>query len=312
MMAAGKSQPTRRSHLRSLAAVTVPAWLSSYRRLSAANHDKVKIADIKIVTPQGPRTYTPVRVDTGADVHGFAESYGSPGLGVKEEIHRLKERSVGNDPLQIDRLYTEYRYADGSAHAQQRAMSGIEMALWDLAGKLLDGKFRDMVRLYDHSHPDDSFDKAVLRDWAQQVKGQGKSLRDQHAQIRPPLWNRAGIDPGRDPTIRMLSRDELRRLRKGFENCREALGFEHDILIGCHWEFDLHSSIGKEVALKDVKPRFLEDPLPGRPVSGCPFRELEHAGGDVARTDLHRKQLDAPRRAGCRWCASRCAGKAGR
>ena len=183
MMAAGKSQPTRRSYLRSLAAVTVPAWLSSYRRLSAANHDKVKIADIKIVTPQGPRTYTPVRVDTGADVHGFAESYGSPGLGVKEEIHRLKERSVGNDPLQIDRLYTECRYSDGSAHAQQRAMSGIEMALWDLAGKLLDapthkvlgGKFRDMVRLYDHSHPDDSFDKAVLRDWAHQVKE--KSLR---------------------------------------------------------------------------------------------------------------------------------------
>ena len=36
--------------------------------------------------------------------------------------------------------------------------------------------------------------------------------------------------------------DELRRIRQGYENCREALGFEHDILIGCHWEFDLRTS----------------------------------------------------------------------
>ena len=130
MMAAGKSQPTRRSYLRSLAAVTVPAWLSSYRRLSAANHDKVKIADIKIVTPQGPRTYTPVRVDTGADVHGFAESYGSPGLGVKEEIHRLKERSVGNDPLQIDRLYTEYRWPASCSTPRRTRCSAGSSATW--------------------------------------------------------------------------------------------------------------------------------------------------------------------------------------
>ena len=60
----------------------------------------------------------------------------------------------------------------------------------------------------------------------------------------------------------MLSSDELRRLRLGFENCREALGFEHDILIGCHWEFDLRSAIDMAVALTDVKPLFLEDPLP--------------------------------------------------
>ena len=54
----------------------------------------------------------------------------------------------------------------------------------------------------------------------------------------------------------------MRRIRQGYENCRDALGFEHDILIGCHWEFDLRSSIEFAEALRDVKPRFLEDPLP--------------------------------------------------
>ena len=216
---------------------------------------------------QGPRTYTLVRVDTDAGIHGCAEAYGSPGLGIREAIHGLSETFVGQDPLQIDRLYSVYRYTDGSAHAQQRAMSGIEMALWDVAGKILDvptykllgGKFRDKVRLYDHSRPDDFFDKAALRDWAQRVKESPFGI---NMHKFGPLRNSPGIDPGRDPSNRMLSSAELRRLRQGFENCREALGFEHDILIGCHWEFDLRSAIDMAVALRDVKPRFLEDPLP--------------------------------------------------
>ena len=258
---------SRRSFIATLAGLSVPPWLASFRELGAANRDQVQITDIKTMILQGPRTYTLVRVDTDADVHGFAEAYGSPGIGVREAIHGLREFFVGKDPLQIDALYTVPRYTDGSAHAQQRAMSGIEMALWDLAGKLLDvptykllgGKFRDRVRLYDHSHPSDFFDKSVLRDWAQQVKESPFGI---NMHKFGPLRNTPSMDFGRDPANRMMSSAELRRFRQGFENCREALGFEHDILIGCHWEFDLRSAIDMAVALEDVKPMFLEDPLP--------------------------------------------------
>ena len=258
---------SRRSFLASTAAMSAPAWLVSYQALSAANHNKVKITDIKTMILEGPRTYTLVKVETDAGIHGIAEAYGSPGLGVREEINGVRDLFVGKDPLQIDRLYTGYRYTDGSAHAQQRALSGIEMALWDLAGKLLDvpayvllgGKFRDKVRLYDHSKPDDFFDKAVLRDWVQQVKESPNGI---NMHKFGPLRNNSRDDFGRDPSNRMLSSDELRLNREGYGNCREALGFEHDILIGCHWEFDLRSSIDLAQALASVKPRFLEDPLP--------------------------------------------------
>ena len=230
---------SRRSFLSSIAGVAVPAWLARYHQLSAADRDKVKITDIKTMILQGPRTYTLVRIDTDAGVSGFAEAYGSPGLGIREEIRGVARTFIGKDPLQIDRLYTGYRFTDGSAHAQQRAMSGIEMALWDLAGKLLNvpahtllgGKFRDKDRLYDHSTPRDFFDKAVLRDWAQQVKEAPSGITMHKF---GPLRNRPGEDPGRDPSNRLLSSNELRRIRQGYENCREALGFEHDILIGCH------------------------------------------------------------------------------
>jgi len=258
---------SRRSFLTSLASLSAVGWLAGYERLSGAERGKVKITDIKMMMLQGPRTYTLVKVETDAGVYGIAEAYGSPGLGVREEIHGLREIFIGRDPLQIDRLYTRYRYTDASAHAQQRAMSGIEMALWDLAGKLLNvpaytllgGKFRDKVRLYDHASPRDINDKIACRDWAQEVMESPNGINIHKLGI--PRTD-PSEDPGRDLSNRLLSSKELRRLRRGFENCREALGWEHDIMVGCHWEFDLRTSIDIAEALAPIKPLWLEDPMP--------------------------------------------------
>ena len=50
----------------------------------------------------------------------------------------LKPELIGKDPLEIDAIYTGLgQRTDGSAHALMRGVSGIEMALWDLAGKIL-------------------------------------------------------------------------------------------------------------------------------------------------------------------------------
>ena len=128
---------------------------------------------------QGPRTYTLVKVESDAGLHGIGEAYGSPGVGVKEGILALKPELIGKDPLGIDALMTGLGWrTDGSAHMLIRAVSGIEMALWDLAGKtlgvptttLLGGKFRDRVRMYDHSAPRDMMDPASCREWADRVK----------------------------------------------------------------------------------------------------------------------------------------------
>lgn len=258
---------TRRAALAALTGATTPTWLAGFHQLAAADRNRVKITGFQTMLLQGPRTYILVRVDTDAGIHGIAEAYGSPGVGVREAIHELEQFFVGEDPLQIDRLYTRYRYTDGSAHHQQRAMSGIEMALWDLAGKILEvpthkllgGKFRDKVRLYDHSHPDDFFDKVRLRDWADEVKASPFGI---NMHKFAPLRSDPRDDFGRDVANRLLSSAELTRLREGYENFREALGWDHDFLVGCHWEFDLRSAIELAQALESTKPRFLEDPLP--------------------------------------------------
>ena len=41
----------------------------------------------------------------------------------------------------------------------------------------------------------------------------------------------------------MLTTKELIGVRQGFENCREAIGWDHDLMVHCHWEYDLRTSI---------------------------------------------------------------------
>ena len=170
---------SRRQFLQTLAFLPGAALLPKYHAAGGAEKGKTRIRDIKVMILQGPRTYTLVRVESDAGLFGIGEAYGSPGVGVKEGILALKPELIGKDPLGIDVLITGLGWrADGSAHMLIRAVSGIEMALWDLAGKtlgvpttqLLGGKFRDRVRMYDHSAPRDMMNPASCREWADRVK----------------------------------------------------------------------------------------------------------------------------------------------
>ena len=67
----------------------------------------------------------------------------------------LKSRLLGENPCNVDRLFRKIKQFGGHAR-QGGGVSGIEMALWDLAGKAFDvpvyqmlgGQFRDRIRVY--------------------------------------------------------------------------------------------------------------------------------------------------------------------
>ena len=254
----------------------IPAFLSSFHALAASERKRVKVRDLQVMMMQGPRTYTLVKITSDAGVYGIGEAYGSPGVGVKEQVLSLKPWLVGKDPLEIDALYTGMgggarslsgSRTDGSAHNLMRAASGIEMALWDLAGKvlgvptatLLGGRFRDKVRVYDHAAPKDMLDTASVAEWAAKAKSHpsGFTCHKYGLQHTDPA-----TDHGRDPSNRLLTTKELINLQKGWENCREAIGWDHDLMVHCHWEYDLRTSIQIADAVESIKPVWLEDPLP--------------------------------------------------
>jgi L-alanine-DL-glutamate epimerase-like enolase superfamily enzyme len=265
--------PSRRAFLGVGAAAP---FLARYQQLAAAETQHLKIRDVRTMTLQGAsRTYVLVKVIADDGVYGVAEAYGTPGIGVKEQILALRPGLIGKDPLEIDVLFTlldlrardlSGTRTDGSAHGLMRAASAIEMALWDLSGKalgvptasLLGGRFRQKVRVYDHAAPRDMLDKASCRDWAQQVKSAAAGFTAHKfgfARTNP------NTDLARDPANRVLTTRELIQIRQGFENCREALGWDHDIIVHCHWEYDLRTAIQIAEAVEPVKPLWLEDPL---------------------------------------------------
>ena len=106
---------------------------SSFRELAAAERKRVKIRDVQVMVMLGPgRTYTLVKITSDTGAYGVAEAYGTPAVGVKEQILSLKPWLVGKDPLEIDKLYTQMgtgtsslsgTRTDGSAHNLMRAVS---------------------------------------------------------------------------------------------------------------------------------------------------------------------------------------------
>lgn len=98
----------------------------------------MKCALIKIMTNQGLVGYGEVR-------DGASKTYAL----------MLKSRILGENPCDVDRLFRRIKQFGGHAR-QGGGVSGVEVALWDLASKaygvplyqMLGGKFRDRVRMY--------------------------------------------------------------------------------------------------------------------------------------------------------------------
>jgi L-alanine-DL-glutamate epimerase-like enolase superfamily enzyme len=248
-------------------------FLVRYHQLAAAEKKKTKIRDVQVMILQGGRTYTLIKITSDDGLYGIAEAYGTPGVGVKEQVLSFKPWLVGKDPLEIDTLYTQMgegtsqlsgTRTDGSAHNLMRAVSGIEMALWDLAGKilgapvttLLGGKFRDRVRVYDHAGPKNALDKASCKEWALRINAHPSGFTA-HKFGFPRTEN----DSARDPSNRVLTTKQLVDIRRGFENCREACGWDHDIMVHCHWEYGVRTAIQIADAVEPSRPLWLEDPM---------------------------------------------------
>ena len=126
-----------------------------FRNVNAnSSPSSLKITDLRVATvvKPGPSPCTIVRVDTNQGVYGLGEvrDGASPTYALM-----LKSRILGENPLRIDYLFRKIKQFGGPAR-QAGGVVSIEMALWDIAGKvygvpiyqMLGGKFRDRIRIY--------------------------------------------------------------------------------------------------------------------------------------------------------------------
>jgi L-Ala-D/L-Glu epimerase / N-acetyl-D-glutamate racemase len=113
----------------------------------------LKITDLRvaIVVKPGPSPCPIIRIDTNQGVYGLGEV--RDGASATYALF-LKSRIVGENPLQLDKIFRKIKQFGGHAR-QGGGVSAIEMALWDIAGKaaslpvyrLLGGKAREAAPL---------------------------------------------------------------------------------------------------------------------------------------------------------------------
>ena len=176
-------RPTaRRDFLKGFAAaIPASAVLSTYQAMAAPLRKKVKITDVKAMFVHANTDSNLVKIETDSGITGIGEAYW--GRGVKDVIlGYLRQLVVGQDPLDIEPLYTKMLRFTGGAGSQAgvtvTAISGVEIALWDLAGKILEvpvckllgGQYRDGVRAYWTRSPQDMLDPASCREFAAALK----------------------------------------------------------------------------------------------------------------------------------------------
>jgi gluconate/galactonate dehydratase len=225
----------------------------------------VEITDVQTAMIDGNFPWTLVRIYTDAGIVGTGEAYW--GAGVPELIERMKPFVVGENPLDIDRLFehlVQRMSGEGSlAGVTVTAISGIEIALHDLAGKILDvpayqllgGKYRDAVRVYCDCHAgDESEPESCAAEAERVVEELGYDA------LKFDLDVPSGHE--KDRANRHLCEAEIEHKADIVRTVTERLGDRADAAFDCHWSFSAGSAQRLARAVEDCGVWWLEDPVP--------------------------------------------------
>ncbi len=114
---------------------------------------QLKITDMRFADISGaPMHCTLMKIYTNQGLVGYGEVRDAAS---KTYALMLKSRLLGENPCNVDKLFRRIKQFGGQSR-QGGGVSGVEVALWDLAGKaygvpvyqMLGGKFRDRIRIY--------------------------------------------------------------------------------------------------------------------------------------------------------------------
>ena len=257
---------TRRALLRLAAGLPATTWLSRYNSIAAPYQGKVRITAIKAMQIKDIAGNCLIKIETDSGLVGYGEA-GSSGPMARARIARMQDLLLGQDPLPISRHFLNMISLMHPYMAHIPTISGIDLALWDLAGKittlpvnvLLGGPFRDAIPMYSHGlRPEvgDLQDKAKLRDWAARIKAAPEGF----TAFKIDIDYSGGFRGSRYTTT--LTSEQVRRIGRGYQNARDAVGDEIDVAVHCHNELDATSTIQVAKAVEPMDPLFLEDPLP--------------------------------------------------
>lgn len=237
----------------------------------------MKITDLKC-TVLGQNPVVRITTDEGISGLGEVESF-KPYL--KSHILFYREFILGEDPTNVERVMLKIRRM-GSFKPWGSAVSAIEMALWDIAGKaaglpvykLLGGKVRDKVRVYNGAvrfpmngvSPKDYAENMVKMKAAKEgfsIIKQGIGFHSQMARQVPDFFYGEIPTGGRPLNRGLLTERGLKHVIACVEAMKEVLGDEVGLALDCGPGWMLPDAIKLAKALEPLNVMWLEDLITG-------------------------------------------------
>ena len=234
---------------------------SVYRR------PKLKITEIRTAEVRVHGYQVHIRVYTDQGIIGQGETTDAS-EGNVPLIRSFARMLVGQDPLNIEAAFERIRTAGIFAGAQGgqyvTALTGVEIALWDIAGKalglpvyqLLGGKVRDKVRIYCDSGA------------AEMIPGDERSkARIKEIQDMGFTATKIDIDDARDPARFdkvnwTASNGEIDRMVSQVAFTRESYPKNIELAVDMHGRYDATSGKRVAKALEPFRLLWLEEPVP--------------------------------------------------
>ena len=232
--------------------------LTSTRAFSSKGRGKIpmKITDIRTVPIS---RYLFVQVFTNEGITGLGESGTWGFLEASEQaIQTFNRYLIGQDPLRIEHHWQYlYRSTHFSGSAIMGALSAIDIALWDIAGKyfgvpcyqLFGGKCRDKARVYYHVRGDTK-DKLIRGCIDAKKKGFTAV-----GHLTPFL------DESRDVRYFKTHADKIQDAIDTVRRYREAVGNDVDLCIEIHRRLSPAEAVALATGIEPYHPFFYEDPI---------------------------------------------------
>jgi len=251
----------------------------------------LKITDIRVAVVTGaPMTCPILRIDTNQGISGYGEirDGASPKYGLF-----LKSRLLGKNPCHVEQVFKSIKQFGGQGRAAG-GVCGVEMALWDLAGKayhvpayqMLGGKFRDEIRIYgDTPEVDDpdGFAKKMKERLATGltflkmdfgiellaktpgtiVGGKNWDVTHQWGLREPEKGNASPYSMTKHPFTRVQITDKgLEMIQDYVGKVREAIGYDVPLAADHFGHFDVNTAIRLGKAVEKYQLAWLEDMVP--------------------------------------------------
>lgn len=228
-----------------------------------------------------------VRVHTDAGIIGLGETFYGAGA-IEAWVHdTLAGRLLGRNPLQIEALHREMLnlpMAQSSTGVEYRAASAVDIALWDLFGKvcgqpvhqMLGGLCREKQRIYNtcagYKYVRSTNIKPVSNWNAKEAEGPYEDLDGfmHRADALAESLLEQGItamkiwpfDPAAIENHGLhISAEQMKRAVEPFEKIRKAVGDRIEIMVEFHSLWNLPTAKKIARVLEDYQPSWYEDPV---------------------------------------------------